>query len=84
MMIDNNFYNIVLTGYTGFLGKNLIERSPNSNFLFIGRDQIGIDLIEQFKPDYIFHFGAEIYDESKTIDSNILFTYKLLEATKNL
>lgn len=75
---------VVLTGHTGFLGKNLIERFENSEFLFIGRDHSLIDQISEFNPDYIFHFGAEIYDDSKMIESNLLFTYKMLEATKHL
>lgn len=75
---------IVLSGHTGFLGKNLIERFENSEFLFIGRDYSVIDQIEKFNPDYIFHFGAEIYDDTKMIDSNVILTYKLLEATKNI
>lgn len=80
----NSTYKIVLTGHSGFIGKNLIERFPGSEFMFIGRDHSLIDSIPEFNPDYIFHFGAEIYDDSKMIESNLLFTYKMLEATKHL
>ena len=75
---------VVITGYTGFLGKNLVDRFSNEELLLIGRDHSLIDQIPEFNPDFIFHFGAEIYDESKMLDSNIIFTHKLLEATKNL
>lgn len=76
--------NIVVTGYTGFLGRNIVDRFKYDNLLLIGRDHSIIRTIKDFNPDYIFHFGAEIYDNSKMIDSNILFTYKLLEATKDI
>jgi nucleoside-diphosphate-sugar epimerase len=76
--------NVVITGYTGFIGRNLVDRFKDHNLFLIGRDHSLINKIGSFDPDYIFHFGAEIYDNSKMIDSNIMFTYKLLEATKNL
>jgi len=75
---------VVITGHTGFIGKNLIERFENSEFLLIGRDLSLIEKIKEFNPDYIFHFGAEIYDDSKMFESNLELTYKLLEVTKNL
>jgi nucleoside-diphosphate-sugar epimerase len=77
----------VITGHTGFLGKNLLERlqkDSTNEFLLIGREYDLIDQIANFNPDYIYHYAAEIYDESKMIDSNIILTYRLLEATKNL
>lgn len=75
---------IVITGYTGFLGKNLLDRFLNDNLLLIGRDHSLIDLIPKFNPDYIFHFGAEIYDDSKMMESNICFTHKMLEVSKEV
>jgi nucleoside-diphosphate-sugar epimerase len=84
MILEN--YKVVITGHTGFLGKNLMERfsKENTEFLLIGRSYDKIDQIKDFNPDFIFHFGAEIYDDSVMIESNILLTYKILEAIKNI
>jgi nucleoside-diphosphate-sugar epimerase len=75
----------VITGHTGFLGRNLLERlqkDPSNEFLVIGRNYSLIDKISDFNPDYIYHYAAEIYDESKMLESNIILTHRLLEATK--
>jgi len=79
--------NVVITGYTGFLGKNILEYFQyfdNTNFLLIDRDYNKIKDIKKFKPDYIFHFGAEIYDYTKMFSANIEFTYLLLEEIKDI
>lgn len=78
--------NILITGTTGFLGKNLLERVIEDNNVWCvhRNDSIVKEEVEEFNPDYIYHFAAEIYDDSKMIDSNILLTYNLLEATKDI
>lgn len=82
---------ILITGHTGFLGKNLYEYlkfSPNNEFLLLSskdtQNNEFITRITTFKPNYIFHFGGEIYDESKMIESNIILTKKLLDCTKDI
>ncbi len=80
----------IITGGTGFIGKNIIERiklfDNDADVINIGRDcRINlIDLFEYFNPDYIIHCAAEIYNEDVMIDSNINLTYKLLNASKNV
>jgi nucleoside-diphosphate-sugar epimerase len=77
----------LITGYTGFIGKSLLERLRGNDFFLIGREwQTDLTLpqqIQQFNPDYIIHCAAEIKDSSKTFLSNILMTNWLLENTLN-
>lgn len=77
----------LITGHTGFIGSNLLDillKDKNNKVLCIGRDNFDVNTIKRFEPEYIFHFAAEIYNESKMIDSNIILTQKLLDATKNI
>lgn len=77
-------YKIVVTGYNGFLGKNLLARMKGSELLLIGREPSMIGEIPKFTPDFIFHFGGEIYDDNKMLESNIILTQKMLEVTKQI
>jgi nucleoside-diphosphate-sugar epimerase len=78
----------LITGYTGFIGKSLLERLKENKFLLIGREwQTDNDLplkIQLFNPDYIIHCAAEIKNSSKTFISNVLMTNWLLENTLNI
>lgn len=78
----------LITGYTGFIGKSLLERLTNQETLLIGRNwQTDPELhnkIQTFNPDYIIHCAAEIKDSSKTFESNVLMTNWLLNATQNI
>ena len=78
----------IITGYTGFIGKSLLERLTNQETLLIGRNwQTDPELhnkIQIFNPDYIIHCAAEIKDSSKTFESNILMTNWLLNVTQNI
>jgi len=78
----------IITGYTGFIGKSLLERLNGNEFLLIGREwQHDLTLpqkIKSFNPDYIIHCAAEIKDSSKTFISNVLMTNWLLENTLDI
>lgn len=71
-----------ITGATGFIGTHLRERLKGSKYLF-GRGQ-DISVISKYRPDYIYHLAAEIYDSKSMFESNIKLTYDLLEEAKNL
>ncbi len=77
----------IVTGYTGFIGKSLLERL-DGDILTIGREwKYDINLpnqIKLFNPDYIIHCAAEIKDSSKTFESNVLMTHWLLETTLDI
>jgi nucleoside-diphosphate-sugar epimerase len=78
----------LITGYTGFIGKSLLECLKENEFFLIGREwQTDNDLplkIQLFNPDYIIHCSAEIKNSSKTFVSNVLMTNWLLENTLNI
>ena len=78
----------LITGYTGFIGKSLLERLKGNEFLLIGREwQTDDNLplkIHTFNPDYIIHCAAEIKDSLKTFESNVLMTNWLLNVTKDI
>ena len=76
---------VVITGQSGFIGTNLTE---HLGFLF-GKDldvlpfnsnDHDVERIPDFNPDLIFHLGAEIYDHTKMKQSNIDFTFDMLDA----
>jgi nucleoside-diphosphate-sugar epimerase len=71
--------NIVLTGSTGFLGKNILEFFPNIKIL---KKYDDITTLTYLKPDVIIHCAAEIYNKSSMFSSNVLLTHKLLEYCK--
>jgi len=73
---------IFITGGNGFLGTHLRERLHGNLYLF-SRDESMDGLIE-FQPDYIFHCAGEIYEEKTMVESNILLTHRLLEASRSI
>lgn len=78
----------LITGYTGFIGKSIIDRLPGQTLFLLGRewatDTTIPDQIMKFSPDYIIHCAAEIKDSSKTFISNVSMTNWLLNITQNI
>lgn len=68
----------LITGGTGFIGKNLIEALKDKEIYNFKRGQDPKDILT-LKPKIIFHLAGEIYDKQKMFDSNIKLTYQLLE-----
>jgi nucleoside-diphosphate-sugar epimerase len=69
---------VLITGQTGSLGRTLSKRFEDCDVLSIGRDHSEINRVQGFRPDYVFHFGAEIYDDKSMLESNVIFTNRLL------
>ena len=78
----------LITGYTGFIGKSIVDRLHNQTLFLLGRewstDNTMASKIKNFSPDYIIHCAAEINDSSKTFNSNVLMTNRLLDITKDI
>jgi nucleoside-diphosphate-sugar epimerase len=86
---------ILITGINGFIAKNLYNTLIN-NIKLNKDDIIGTtkeestnitEILNEKKPETIYHIGSEIYNNDKMFESNILLTYKILEycrTAKNL
>lgn len=65
---------IFLTGSTGFLGKSIVEYLPMYDYFRYQRGDDVHKALDTFNPDVIIHSAAEIYDETKMVNSNIKLT----------
>lgn len=75
---------ILITGINGFIARNLYNKlKTTTNYDIYGtskNDSINItEILNEKKPEYIYHTGAEIYNNDNMFDSNIILTYKILE-----
>ena len=80
---------ILITGKNGFIATHLYNKlnetfETNQIYATTKEESENItQILNEKKPEYIYHIGAEIYDDSKMFNSNILLTYKILEYCKN-
>ena len=79
----------LITGYTGFLGRNFVEKIDDvSNYIM----QVDlrtlyfqdIESIKLFKPDYIINFAADIYNVDKMFKANVEDVTYLLKITEEI
>ena len=72
---------ILITGISGFVGKNLAQAYQAQGNHVIGhiRDQDLSKLLDQSKPDLILHCAAEIYDPESMFESNLVMTWQCLD-----
>lgn len=77
---------ILITGINGFIAKNLYNRLKYENNI-IGttkeESENIVDILNKNTPSIIIHSGAELYDNNKMFESNIILTYNILEYCKN-
>jgi nucleoside-diphosphate-sugar epimerase len=70
----------LVTGYRGFVGRNLVERLQREDI-----EWIPFEAMKRGEHiDFIYHCAAELYDESKMINSNIGLTKQILDLTKDI
>ena len=71
---------IFITGKNGFIAKHLIEKLEKYNELETStKDENTIKKIYNFNPEIIYHLGAELYDDNKMFENNVVLTYNILE-----
>ena len=77
---------ILITGINGFIANHLYNTLKNEHII-IGTSREDSDKISEIlnkhKPEYIYHTGAEIYDNDKMFESNIMLTFNILEYCRN-
>jgi nucleoside-diphosphate-sugar epimerase len=65
---------ILITGSTGFIGKNLLEHfSENDCYPFTRGENLYVTL-RKFRPDMVINSAAEIYEPHKMWEPNVEFT----------
>lgn len=70
---------MLITGGKGFFGRNLAEFYKDKYIVkAIGREPLS-QVFADFTPNIILHCAAEIYDDSKMFESNIVYTREILE-----
>lgn len=74
---------ILVTGATGFIGRNLVNALVGNEIMALKRGD-DLKIVRDFKPDKIFHLAAEKLDESKMFDSNVRLTHDLLAAVRDV
>jgi len=76
---------VYITGNNSFIAKHYISFFKNKNYeVFLYTRESKIEEILDINPDIIIHCAAEIYDDSKMFESNVILTQKLLTISKNI
>jgi len=79
---------ILITGYTGFIGKSLVERFNTEQIMTVGRewetDPSIPTRIREYNPEHIIRCAAEIKNPHTTFQVNVLMLNWLLETTKEV
>ena len=77
---------ILITGINAFIARHLYSALNCSGNMIIGttrEDTNNIsEILNQHKPEYIYHVGAEIYDNNAMFENNVILTYRILEYCK--
>src|SRR5581483_4214938 len=71
---------ILITGWSGFVGKNLLPKLKNHELLLFKRN---LEEVKQFKPDVIYSLAEEIYDTNKMFEANVKLINDLLFTLNN-
>ena len=74
---------VFITGHTGFIGSNIVSKFAGKYyFFFYYRYGSIVKDLEYFKPDVIINCAAEIYDNEKMWESNVVLVQNILSYLK--
>jgi len=74
---------VLVTGKNGFIARHLVEK-----LILSGHDVRSVirvtpsgmvTILDEFKPQIIYHLGAELKDSHEMFDSNVVLTYAIIE-----
>jgi nucleoside-diphosphate-sugar epimerase len=78
---------VMVTGKRGFIAKHLIKllnkSEPKIDVWSADKNYDLIPYIDYIQPNFIFHLGAELKDDEKMFDSNVLLTVKIMDWCKS-
>lgn len=68
-----------VTGSTGYVGSNLVKALSKLGWeSYLYKRGEALEVVKDFDPEVIFHLAAELKDESKMVESNVVLTSDLL------
>lgn len=70
---------VLVTGRNGFIARHLLSRLGGHEICTTGREDDLMQILNNFKAEIIFHLGAELSDESKMFNTNVVQTLNILE-----
>ena len=70
---------VLVTGRNGFIARHLLPRLGDHEICTTGREDDLVQILDNFKPELIFHLGAELSDESFMFNTNVVQTLGILE-----
>ena len=70
---------ILVTGRNGFIARHLLAALSTHETRTTGREDDLVQVLNNFKPEIIFHLAAELSAESKMFETNVGQTHAILE-----
>ena len=75
---------ILITGGQGFLARHLLKTlGAEHEIRTTSRHDDVVQILNEFKPEFVFHFGAELKDVDVMFESNVIQTWRILEWVRN-
>lgn len=74
---------ILVTGRNGFIARHLVPVLDKHEICTTGREDDLVQILNNFKPEMIFHLAAELSDDSKMFETNVCQTLTILEWMRN-
>mgnify|MGYP006271535905 CR=1 FL=1 len=71
---------ILITGRDGFIARHLVKKlAPRHDIRTTIKTDDVVQILNEFNPEYIFHLGAELADQERMFETNVVLTMKILE-----